>query len=173
LPLRDGSVGGVLAAFVLQNIPQWTWAVAEIARVVHPYGTVLVAWGQPVIDPLTAAVREQFFPALHETGATVGVAAAATGLDSIDLDSIDAGHAAFAEHGLAARSEHRVPGTQTRTVRQLVASWAGNPFISGASPEQRGEAAQRTLSWATARLGDVDVPHALRVELRLHGYRRG
>lgn len=165
LPLADGSVGGVHAAFVLQNIPQWTRAVAEIARVLQPAGTALIAWGQPVIDPVFAAVRRHLLDALTQAGAAVG-------LSACGLDDLDTGHAAFAHWGLTARSEHVVTGVQTRTIGQLVAILAGNPFMHRAGAEQQVPAARETLAWATAQFGDPDLPRRVEVEHHLHSYRR-
>lgn len=166
LPLPDGSVGGVYAAFVLQNIPRWTRAIEEIVRVLSPTGSAVVAWGQPVTDLVVAAVREHLDEALDQVGATIGVAANAAGLN--DLDD---GHAAFARNGLGQRAEHRVAGRQTRTIRQLVATRAGNPFMVRASDEHRAEAVQRTLSWAAVHFGGVDTPRSFDVEQLLHTYR--
>jgi len=167
LPLPDRSVGGVHAAFVLQNIPEWTRAVAEIARVLLPTGTVLVAWGQSATDAVAAAVRDHLLRALQETGAAVGVAAAAAG-----LDTVDDGHVAFTRNGLAIRSEHRVTGRQTRSIRQLAVIRANNPFMSEATHQQRREAVQRTLSWAASTLGDIDAARSISAELLLYRYRR-
>jgi SAM-dependent methyltransferase len=45
LPFRDGSFGAAVAVHVLHLIPDWRTAVAELARVVGPGGTLLVSQG--------------------------------------------------------------------------------------------------------------------------------
>ncbi len=45
VPLRDGSVGAVLASHVLHLVPAWPVAAQEVRRVVRPGGVLLVDFG--------------------------------------------------------------------------------------------------------------------------------
>lgn len=167
LPLSDGAVDGVHAAFVLQNIPTWRTAVAELARVVRPGGAIVVAWGNAVVDPVVAAARRRLAEEFARSGADVGVAANATG-----LNEVSDGHAAFAAAAFDVVREQIIAGQQQRSLRQLVAQAASNPFMWRATPERRAEARDRTLRWAGQELGRINDPRSVPVSLRLHSYRR-
>ena len=68
LPLRDDTVGAVMALHMLYHVPDPAAALAEFARVVRPSGTVLLstnAWGDK------AEMRELHAAAAAEMGAAV------------------------------------------------------------------------------------------------------
>ncbi|MBA2308492.1 MAG: class I SAM-dependent methyltransferase [Pseudonocardiales bacterium] len=168
LPLQPESVDGVHAAYVLQNIAEWRLASAEFARVLHLGGTALVAFGAPPADEMVSDLARRYFSALRDAGAArVGVAAEGTGLRSV-LDA----ERALKSLGMDPTGQHVVTGEQSRSLRQLVDQWAGNPFAVQAVERVLVEARDGALRWATQEYGDIDEPRTVQVRHVLHEFRR-
>jgi SAM-dependent methyltransferase len=167
LPLPRRCVDGIHAAYVIQNIPAWRQAVAEIARVVKPGGAVLVALGNPPADDVSSRVTRRYLEALSDAGAhRVGVAAESTGLRAID-DAV----AAMRSLGLELTGVHEIHGQQTRSVRDLIELRARNPFLAQAPAATLNSARAQTLAWAASQYGDLDSPRTIRVLRVLHEFR--
>jgi len=62
LPLSSRSVDGVYAAYVVQNVPSWRDALAEIGRILKPDGMALIAFGGPPADEVVLATGPALFP---------------------------------------------------------------------------------------------------------------
>jgi ubiquinone/menaquinone biosynthesis C-methylase UbiE len=76
LPLASGSVDGVYAAYVVQNVRAWRGALAEIRRIIKPDGAVLIAFGAPPADEVYSQLSRHYFGVLTQAGAErTGVAA--------------------------------------------------------------------------------------------------
>lgn len=58
MPFRDASVGAALVRWVLQLIPRWPKALAEMARVVRPGGAIVVSLGG--YSKRSEAIRRRF-----------------------------------------------------------------------------------------------------------------
>jgi ubiquinone/menaquinone biosynthesis C-methylase UbiE len=81
LPLRPRTLDGIHAAYVIQNIPDWRRALAEISLVLKPDGAVLMALGNVPADEISSQVSRHYLDALRDADASrVGVAAESTGL---------------------------------------------------------------------------------------------
>jgi SAM-dependent methyltransferase len=169
LPLPRCCVDGIYAAYVIQNIPRWPQALAEIARVVKPGGVALVALGNPPADEISSHVSRHYLDALRDAGAhQVGVVAESTGLRSTD-DAV----AAMRGLGLELAGVHEISGQQTRSIRDLIELRSRNPFLARASDEIVSAARDRTLAWAASRYGDLDNPRTIPVRRSLHEFRHG
>lgn len=163
LPLPDGSIDGVHAAYAIQNVLQWRTAVRELVRVLRPGGALLVAWGSGRPDPLVLRVREHY---MAQVAPWAGVAAERTG-----LRSTDEADRALEQAGCSLIGTPTVNGSQIRTVRQLVERTAGNPFQSNPPESVRRSAIDSTLHWASDWC-DVDAPqHVLIAHEYRHYYR--
>jgi SAM-dependent methyltransferase len=166
-PFAARSVDGVYAAYVIQNIPAWRLALAEVARVIKPDGAVLIALGGPPVDDLSCELSLHYFRALRECGADrVGVAAESSGLRDPD-DVI----AALDSQGLDLAATHHVDGQQRRSIRDLVNERAANPFAVRAPGHVVIAARDHTLAWARSQFGDPDIPRTFRVRHTLHDFR--
>jgi SAM-dependent methyltransferase len=166
-PIATRSVDGIYAAYVIQNIPAWRRALAELARVVKPDGVVLIALGGPPVDDLSCELSLRYFEALRERGADrVGVAAEASGLRDAD-DVITVLH----DHGLDLAAIHHVDGQQRRSIRDIVDQRAANPFAVRAPGHVVEAARDQTLAWAASRFGDPDLARTFRVRHTLHDFR--
>jgi SAM-dependent methyltransferase len=168
LPMPRRCVDGVHAAYVIQNIPDWRQAVAEIARVVKPGGSVLVALGNAPADEVSSSVTRRYLEALSTAGAhRVGVAAESTGLHSVD-DAV----AVMGRLGLELTGVHEIHGQQTRSIRDLIELRACNPFLAQAPAATVSSARAQTLAWAAGQYGNLDTPRAIRMLRVLHEFRR-
>jgi SAM-dependent methyltransferase len=123
LPISSESVDGVYAAYVVQNVPAWRDALAEIGRILKPDRVALIAFGGPPADEVSSQLARHYFRVLGEIGAErVGVAAESTGLRSLtDVLTATTGV------GLSLTGVHYIAGQQTRSRR-------GN--LLGRSPRQ-------------------------------------
>jgi SAM-dependent methyltransferase len=167
LPLPRCCVDGIYAAYVIQNIPHWRQALAEIARVVKPDGAVLVALGNPPADEVSSSVLRRYLDALIDAGAhRVGVVAESTGLRTAD-------HVVAAMHdlGLELAGVHGINGLQKRSIRDLIELRSRNPFLAQAPEEIVNTARAHTLAWAANQYGDLDSPRRIPVRRVLHEFR--
>jgi demethylmenaquinone methyltransferase/2-methoxy-6-polyprenyl-1,4-benzoquinol methylase len=73
LPFADGSFGGAVSAFVLRNLDDLDGALAELARVVRPGGSIaLVDITEPASPTLRRAFRAYFDAVAPALGGLVG-----------------------------------------------------------------------------------------------------
>lgn len=156
LPFADASFDGAHVAHVLHVVEDWRRAIGEVARVVRPGGTVLVALGGtnqpvPVLEEISARVDE-------EVGGTETITRGqASGLNGPE----EADHA-FALSGMDVVAVRRIEGVQRRALGQLIDRMLVNPYRSTASRAVRAQAAERMSTWALDRFGSlarvIDVP---------------
>jgi SAM-dependent methyltransferase len=167
LPLPRRCVDGIYAAYVVQNIPDWRLALAEIARVVKPEGAVLLALGNPPADEVSSHVSRHYLEALRDAGAhRVGVPAESTG-----LRTPDGAVAVLRGLGLELTGVHEINGQQTRSIRDLIEIRSRNPFLAQAPEEIVTAARDRTLAWVASQYGDIDSPRIIPVRRALHEFR--
>jgi len=167
LPLCPRSVDGIYAGYVIQNIPDWRQAMAEIARVIKPDGAVLAALGNPPADDVSSAVTRYYLEALSDAhGKRVGVVAESTGLRTID-DAV----AAMRVLGLELGGVHEIHGQQTRSIRDIIELRSRNPFLTQAAAPAVKAALERTLAWAARQYRDIDSPRTIPVLRVLHEFR--
>lgn len=169
LPLPRCSVDGIYAAYVVQNIPDWLQALAEIARVVKPDGVALIALGNPPADEVSSRVSRRYLEALRDAGADqVGVVAESSGLRTTG-DVV----AAMRGLGLELAGVHEISGRQTRSIRDLIELRSRNPFLARAPEEIVNAARDRTLAWAAGQYGDLECLRRITVRRVLHEFRHG
>jgi SAM-dependent methyltransferase len=159
LPFADGSVGASIVRHVLHLIPGWRVAVAELARVVHPGGTVLVSTGD--IPSAWREVTARFVAAVGRPFTR--------GLDVRELGMLDA---AFAEHGGVPRTLPTIPervdtslGTFLEQMGDGLHSWTWD-----VPEDRRREVAGEVRRWAEERFGTLDPPEARRVAIEWRAY---
>jgi SAM-dependent methyltransferase len=159
LPFADGSVGASIVRHVLHLIPGWRVAVAELARVVHPGGTVLVSTGD--IPSAWREVTARFVAAVGRPFTR--------GLDVRELGVLDA---AFAEHGAVPRTLPTIPervdtslGTFLEQMGDGLHSWTWD-----VPEDRRREVAGEVRRWAEERFGTLDPPEARRVAIEWRAY---
>jgi SAM-dependent methyltransferase len=164
LPFRDGAFDGVHAAYAIQNVGEWTAAVAECVRVCSVAGPVVVAWGGPPADDRLAGIEGAYFAAVGEAA---GVRAQRTGI------SLDAADECFASLGKPPVASFAVEGLQRRSPRQVVQRAALNPYRSQPHAAAKASAVTAALRWAESNVGPVDEPLDLRIVRSHHVYARG
>ncbi|GAA1319834.1 class I SAM-dependent methyltransferase [Brachybacterium tyrofermentans] len=166
LPFADASFDGAHVAHVLHVVDEWRRAIGEVARVVRPGGTVLLALGgahqsDPELGEISARIDEEI------GGMETVTLGQARGLNSPE----DADHA-FALAGINRAAVRRIDGAHRRTLGQVIDRMLLNPYRSTASREVRARAAERITAWAQDRFGslerELDVP--VGIEYRI--YRR-
>jgi len=144
LPMRDGSVGGVLAAHLLHVVVDWPAAVSELDRVTAPDGVVLVQSGSSSGTHGPAAPLRGVFAGYLPSRAIIGNRVAA---DPAALD------AAFAALGRTPEHLPEVRVARLETPRGVLAWLQGNPWTwPGPSTDaERASAAGATEAWAVAQ----------------------
>jgi SAM-dependent methyltransferase len=160
LPFRDGSFDHVVAAFVLNHVPDLVAALADVARVVRPRGTIAASSFsnerrhpakdaiERVLDAAGFVPPEWFttFKAEREvpSGSADGFrrAAAGAGLTRIDVFDLDVDVSRVGAGGLAA---YRLGMAQIQ------------PFLTSLAAAPRAEAERAAIA-AAAPFLDVPMP---------------
>lgn len=160
LPFRDGRFGAALVRHVLHLIPAWEVAIAELARVVRPNGTVLVSTGD--VPPAWREVTERFV-------ATVGLASFARGLDLRDRTLLDG---AFAALGARARDLPDTPERVTQSLGEFLEQMGAglHSWTWEIHEDERRRAAEVVREWALERFGTLDPPAARELTIRWRAY---
>jgi ubiquinone/menaquinone biosynthesis C-methylase UbiE len=159
LPLRDRSVGGVIACHVLHLIPDWQQAVMEVFRVLRPGGLLLAARGRA--DGSASQLQ-------HRIRLAAGVPDRSAGLDSLDeLDQF------IREHGASLRHLPPIPNPSVRTAEQFLRRVRDNTYSwTWAIPETaRLQAVETVTAWVTQTLGDPGEVELPSVPVRWRSYR--
>lgn len=159
LPFGPGSFGATLVAHVLHLIPHWREAVAEMARVLQPGGTVLVnltgGGGE-----LRAAVSGRFI--------------AAGGLERTHLGVVDAEEldAAFARVGLTGRELPPVENRSSVRLEDLIAGFERGEYSYAWRMDEaaRHRAAAEVRAWARKRYGSLTEPQPALELIRWRAY---
>jgi len=148
LPFPDQTFGAAYAAHVLHLIPDWERALAEMARVVIPGGTVLIDVGTEPGRRWREAIHRRFE---LETG-RAGLHAGVRGPEQVDRAMGDLG----ASRRMLPPVVVRVRDQPERTIAELEAglySWTWD-----LEPEVLRDAAQATRRWAAERFEPLDRP---------------
>ncbi len=148
MPFGDATFSGAYLRWVLQLIPAWESAIAEMHRVVEPQGPLLVLLGD------YGGVREQIKDRFSEI---TGIAIRPVGLNWGDTDALDR---AMEVHGRRYRELPPIReagvdmiGDFIDDIREQRYSWTWpipTDVIGAALPELQ--------AWATRTWGDLDEP---------------
>lgn len=166
LPFADASFDGAHVAHVLHVVDEWRRAIGEVARVVRPGGSVLLALGgahqsDPELGEISARIDEEI------GGMETVTLGQARGLNSPE----DADHA-FALAGINRAAVRRIDGAHRRTLGQVIDRMLLNPYRSTASREVRARAAERITAWAQDRFGSLEQELDVPVGIEYRIYRR-
>ncbi len=143
LPLRDNSVGAVIACHVLHLIPDWRQVIDEVLRVLQPGGLLLVTRGRR--DGSAGELQRRLRAAAGAEHAR------AAGLDNLgDLDELMAGL------GAPVTMLPPVPNSASRTAAEFL-DLIGDGIFSWTWPlpeERRRQAVAEVREWFTETRGD-------------------
>jgi ubiquinone/menaquinone biosynthesis C-methylase UbiE len=157
LPFAGHRFGHAFACHVLHLIPDWRRAVAELARVVVPKGSVLVEPGGQERSE-TAVITQRFLDDIGGRRPGLG--------GSSELDE------AFAELGASLRELPRIEVHQRITFGQTIADLESGLWSAtwNASPEQRSAAAARLRPWVEHSLGPLHEEREISWEICWRAY---
>jgi SAM-dependent methyltransferase len=150
MPFRDGAFGAAYLRWVLQLIPGWRDALAEIVRVVRPGGVFLVSlasYGGP-----RSEVRGRF-------AELIGLAIDPPGLAYDAYDELDD---AAIELGLAPRTLPPIPEIGHEGLDTFIDGIANNAYswTWTIDPDLLARTAVDVRRWAEARYGPLErLPH--------------
>jgi SAM-dependent methyltransferase len=163
LPFGDDRFGAALIRHVLHLIPAWERALAELARVVRPGGSVLVSTGD--VPAAWREVTERFV-------ATVGRTSFHRGLDLRDRTLLDDAFAALGgrPRDLPDTPEHvgQSLGTFLDQMGEGLHSWTWD-----IPEDERRRAVGIVREWALDRFGTLDPPAARELTIRWRAYDLG
>ena len=145
LPFSDETFDVCLVCHVLHLVPEWKSALAEMARVLHRGGRILV-------DPGSASQPEDERNQVMEEFARLARVSLKPGMaDAEDLD------AAMATLGLAGRQLPTIVDDRRTSLEELIHGLEEGIYSITwpATDEARREAGQLVRSWAGERFGNV------------------
>ncbi len=155
LPFRDGAFGAALAGNVFHLIAAWRVAVAELIRVVHGDGLLLVnlgSGGQGTVHGvlILAKFREILGGAWPADAESVGPR------DVTEFEACVLGLGATALPPVEVRFRRH------STLEEAITRLEHNPFArpSGIDDRALSRAAAATRAWARERFGPLDLPHS-------------
>ncbi len=160
LPLRAGTVRGVIACHVLHLIPDWQRAVAEALRMLAPGGVLLAARGGDGAG-LGAELRRRF-------RAAAGMRRAAVGLHRLDgLDEF------LHARGAVVRHMPPIPVPGGRTVAELLRNIEDNvhSWTWPVPDDRRLAAAAEVRAWFAETAGDPEQTVIASGPVRWRSYR--
>ena len=155
LPFPDDSFDAALVAHVLQLIPTWEEALAEMARVVRPGGVVLAVRGSGATD-----VEREMNRALELRRTPVG---------AHTIEDIDGGARRL---GLHVRVLETITWTAATSIRDTITAveqgiWSG---MWSSTPDQLHALARRVEAWAVERFGSADAVVPATSSFAWHAY---
>jgi ubiquinone/menaquinone biosynthesis C-methylase UbiE len=160
LPFYDDAFGIAVVRHLLHLIPAWERAIAELRRVLHSGGAVLVA---------TDSIPREWREVTDRFMELVGTPSYADGLRSWDQGNLDA---AFAEHGARVRELRTIPEHLNQSLGGFLDQMADglHSWTWEVDEEVRRRAAAEIREWSLERYGSLDPPSARNVTLRWRVY---
>jgi SAM-dependent methyltransferase len=160
MPFVDGSFDAAYVRWVLHLIPNWKVALAEMARVVRPEGSLVINLGGA--DPVEEEIRLRL-------GTEAGISAEPVGLGWGRYDLLDEAMEEFGgrPHALPIRVEHEDEpiGDFLGAFERGVYSWTWR------FPEEvRRRCLETVRPWAEERFGPLDRPSPRDVEVIWRAY---
>ena len=160
LPLGDDAFGAALTRWVLHLIPDWTAAVGEMARTVHPGGVLLISlggYGSPRRE-----IQNRF-------GELAGVSVRPIGLDWDGWAELDV---VLASLGASARALPEIPDHPEERMGSFLAAIGSNRYSwTWPVPEDvRLRAVRELRGWVQERFGPLDRPRRSEHPIRWRAY---
>ncbi len=149
VPVRDASLGGAYARWVLHLVPEWMQALGELDRIVVPGGKVAIEPGG-----FSGPFREIYLRYKQ----MLGDAVVAVGLSAVDRDEqLDQG---FGSLGWVVRREVPVTYDRTVTLREVFEEiprkrWSWTWRVPD---DELVSTTRAVLAWAEDCFGDLDEP---------------
>jgi SAM-dependent methyltransferase len=161
MPFDDDAFDGAVARWVFHLIPNWTDALAEVARTVRPGGVFLINTGGAFQGPW-AEIRARM-------GQEIGRELRPVGLVWQDFDSLDA---AAERVGLRPRDVPRITVRDDEPLEEFLHGIEQNHYswLWPLSDEERLRALATVRPWAEARYGPLDRAIASEVEVVWRAY---
>lgn len=160
MPFADRAFGAAYLRWVLHLIPDWRVALAEMARVVHPGGVLLVSLG--AFDEVGRAIRARF-------SEITGLSTDPVGLMWGNVDALDA---EFEGLGLRLRVLPSIPeeaeeplGSFLDDIEEGRWSWTWH-----VPEDARVDAVRELRPWAEERFGPLDRVERYEVETIWRAY---
>jgi ubiquinone/menaquinone biosynthesis C-methylase UbiE len=160
LPFATATFAGAVAAHVLHLIPDWTFAIAELQRVVKPGGRLLATRGEHREDGWRQEVRSHFFEEAGAAGRPPGL---------LQIEQLDDHMRAL---GASMRELPSVTDERTSTINERLFELEAGHISACWSLDDatRKLAAAATRKWALEHLGDLDEPRRVVDGTRWHAY---
>lgn len=160
LPFPDDWFGAALVSHVLQLVPNWPSAVAELVRVVTPGGVVVIDLGW------RRGIRREL---QGRFAAEAGLRSIDVGLDPERVADLDAEFAAF---GAELRELPQIVETGAAPLAELLNRMAAGqiPVTWPVEEHRRRAAAAAVANWAERRFGPLDEPRPLETIVAMRAY---